>query len=94
MDYHSSNVSSIIGDFTQSTLDKTDHKGERPIDNHLDDDDDGLDDHVIEPQELNDLGNPVVVPGLDVPENDTAFVENDDAMIGAKIRLPYSGGNT
>ena len=91
MNHHSSNVSSIIGDFTQSTLDKTDYKGETPIDHLFYDDDDGLDDEVIEPQEVDDLGNPVVVPDPDVPENDAAFVENDDEIIGAKIPLPHSG---
>ena len=52
---------------------------------------DSLDDEYIEAQELDEHGNPVNIPEADLPNNDPAFVENDDAIIGIKVPLPHGG---
>ena len=89
MSLHTKNVESVIGDFSQSTLDKTEQKGEDAFEHHFEED--SMDDESIDSQELDDHGNPINIPDVDKPENDAACLENDDPMIGSKIPLPHTG---
>ena len=87
MELHTKNVESLIGNFSQSTLNNSEERNEAPYDVLFEDDQF----ENIEPQELDDLGNPVIVPDIDVPHDDEAFVENDDEMVGLKIPIERGG---
>ena len=89
MELHNKNVESLIVNFSQSTLNNSEERNEVPYDGLFEDDQ--FDDENIEPQELDDLGNPVIVPDIDVPHDDEAFVENDDEMVGLKIPIERGG---
>ena len=48
---------------------------------------DSLDDELIKPQEVDDLGNPIIRPDVDVPTNDAPFMEQDDVLVGLKVPI-------
>ena len=73
MELHTENVKQLIGDFTQSTLDKTEHKSDDAY-THLFEPD-NLDDELIEPQEVDNLGNPIIRPEIDEALNDAPFMK-------------------
>ena len=89
MTMHSKNIEKIIGNFSQSTLDNTEMKNENVYDNLFESD--SLDDEFIDPQEVDEYGNPIHIPDADLPVNDAALVENDDSIIGIKVPLPHGG---
>ena len=89
MSLHSNNVDKIIGDFSQSTLSNTEVKSDDAFKDLFESD--SLDDETIDFQDIDEWGNPVSMPDVDVPDNDPAIVENDDSMIGVKVPLPHGG---
>jgi hypothetical protein len=89
MSLYTKAVEELIGNFSQSTLDKSIIKGDDPY-NHLFKED-YMDDEDIEPQEYDDLGNPITIPDVDEPVNDSAFMEQDDKMIGLRIPIERGG---
>ena len=89
MDIYSKNVNELIGNFAQSTLNKTDDKSDSPYENLFGGD--HLDDELIEPAEVDDLGNPVSTPDVDLPVDDQAFMANDDMMVGIKVPIERGG---
>lgn len=86
---HTTKVESLIGNFAQSTLDHTEAKSDEPYSDLFHDDQ--FDDEDIEPQEVDDLGNPIIIPDVDSPNNDEAFVENDDQMVGLRVPIERGG---
>jgi len=84
------NINEVIGDFTQSSLDRSEETDEDPF-GHLFEED-SLDDEHIDPQEVDDLGNPIVRPDLDdIEPSDAAFKEQYDPYIGLKVPLARGG---
>jgi hypothetical protein len=86
MSRFTSNVDTLIGDFSQSTLEKTDVHSENPYEHLFEAD--SLDPEDIDPQEIDDLGNPFSVPDID---SEQSFMENDDALVGLKIPIARGG---
>ena len=89
MSLHSKSVASLIGNFSQSTLDKTDIRNDNAFTNLFESD--SLDHDLIEPQEVNDLGNPTIRPDVDAPTNDATFKEQNNALVGLKVPIVRGG---
>ncbi len=86
---YAQSVDGLIGNFSQSTLNKTEAKSDAPYESLFGPD--SLDDEDIDPQEYDEFGNPVSIPNVDEPLDDSAFMENDDNIVGLKIPIERGG---
>lgn len=90
MTLFTNNINEVIGDFTQSSLDRSEETDKDPFRYLFEED--ALDDEHIDPQEVDDLGNPIIRPDLDdIEHNDEAFKEQFDPYVGLKVPLARGG---
>ena len=87
MSLHNKNVEALIGNFSQSTLDRSEERNEAPYNNLFED----IEGDMIEPQIVDDFGNPITIPEVNISPSDEVFMENDDHMIGLKIPVERGG---